>query len=85
VNLPPRFKSAAHRVLQGDESREAARHLEGVVLDDYPADERLEDLLYVLSMYSPDAGAPYCDAKELREAVEGALNTLHGSHGFGER
>ena len=76
MNLTPRFDAAARRVLQGDESRQAASLLEGVVLDDHPGDERLEELLYMLSMYSPGAGAPYCDAKELREVLERALIAL---------
>ncbi len=79
----PRFEAAARRVLQGDESREAASLLEGAVIDDYPGDERLDDLLYTLSMYSPGTGAPYCDAEELREALGRALSDLHNPPGDG--
>lgn len=76
VNATPSLEAAAMRVLQGDESRQAARSLEAVVLDDYPGDERLEELLYVLSMYSPGAGAPYCDGKDLRDVLRRTLTTL---------
>ncbi len=41
---------------RGDESRQAASLLEGVVLDDYLGDERLEELVYMLSMYAPGGG-----------------------------
>lgn len=85
MNPTPRFEAAAQRVLQGDESRQAASLLEGVVLDDYPGDERLEELLYMLSMYSPGVGAPYCDTKELREVVERAMIALRHSPGSGDQ
>ncbi|KGM13800.1 hypothetical protein [Cellulomonas bogoriensis] len=76
MNASVRFHEAAMRVLQGDESREAAGLLEAVVLDDYPGDERFDELIYVLSLYSPGMGAPYCDAKDLRDVVRRALATL---------
>jgi len=76
MNPTPRFEAAARRVLEGDESREAAAFLEGVAIDDYPGDERLDELLYKLSLYSPGAGAPYCDAEEVREALKQALSNL---------
>ncbi|GEK17057.1 hypothetical protein [Cellulomonas persica] len=90
MNPTSRFEAAAQRVLQGDESRQAASLLEGVVLDDYLGDERLEELVYMLSMYAPGAGAPYCGPKELREVVERALSALrHPSeereHGCGRQ
>ena len=81
MNPTSRFEAAARRVLQGDESRQTANLLEGVVLDDYPGDERLEELLYMLSMYSPGVGAPYCDAKDLREVLERALIALRHPSG----
>ncbi len=85
MNPTPRFDAAAERVLQGDESRHAASLLEGVVLDDYPGDERLEELLYMLSMYSPGAGAPYCDAQGLRDVVERAMIALRHPRGAGHQ
>jgi len=73
MNEGPRLEGAAKRVLLGDESREAASALEGAIVDDFPGDERLDELLYALCMYSPGAGAPYLDARELREVLKRAL------------
>lgn len=83
MNPDARFRDAAMRVLQGDESREAAGLLEAVVLDDYPGDERFDELVYVLSLYSPGVGAPYCDAQELRDAVRRAPTSLGDPAGGG--
>ncbi len=83
MNPDARFHEAAMRVLHGDESREAAGVLEAAVLDDYPGDERFDELLYVLSLYSPGAGAPYCDAEELRDAVRRAQVDLGDPAGGG--
>ncbi len=83
MNPTPQFLAAAMLVLQGDESREAASRLEALVIDEYADDERLDELLYMLSMYSPGAGAPYCDAAELREAVGRALTNLRDPAGPG--
>lgn len=47
------FEAAVQLVLAGDESVAAANDLERVVLDDYPGDERLEDLHEALAPYSP--------------------------------
>lgn len=68
-----KLREAARRILEGDESREAASDLEAAILDHFLDDERLDDLLYSLSMYSPAEGAPYLDAKELREAISVAM------------
>jgi hypothetical protein len=81
--MPDLFHDVAMRVLQGDESREAASLLEVAVLNDYPGDERLDELLYVVSLYSPGAGAPYCEAEELRDAVRRALTDLGDPAGDG--
>jgi hypothetical protein len=68
-----RFHEAAQRVLDGDESIQAASDLEGVVLGDYPGDVRFEDLAYVLSLYSPGHESPYTGVEEVRAAI---LRTL---------
>ena len=73
-----RFQEAAERVLT-DDSMDAARALEGVVLNDYPGDERLDDLLEALALYSPGEGPPYVNAEDLRSAVRAAWTRLEGS------
>ena len=73
-----RFSAAAERVLS-DDSVEAANALEGVVLDDYPGDERLDDLLEALALYNPSEGLPYVDGQGLRDAVRQALTRLSDS------
>jgi hypothetical protein len=52
------FEMAAQRVLAGDESVEAAQKLEGVLLDDYPGDERFDEQLGALALYAPGQAAP---------------------------
>ena len=71
-----RFEAAAQRVLAGDESVASANALERVVLDDYPDDERLEDLHEALALYSPGQGSPYVSAGSLRGLVLDALARL---------
>ena len=73
-----RFEEAAERVL-GDDSMDAARTLEGVVLNDYPDDERLDDLLEALAFYNPGEGPPYIDARELRSTLRRAWARLGDS------
>jgi hypothetical protein len=76
-----RFELAAQRVLAGDESVEAAQKLEGVLLDDYPGDERLDDLLEALALYAPGQAAPYVGAEGLRTAIREALTAVTGQLG----
>jgi hypothetical protein len=40
-----RFLVAAQRVLDGDDTIRAANGLEGILVDDYPGDERFDDLV----------------------------------------
>jgi hypothetical protein len=63
-------------VLAGDDSGQAAQALEGVLLDDYPGDERFDDLLEALALYAPGQGAPYVEAEALRKAVRETLVAL---------
>ena len=72
-----RFEVAAQRVLGGDESVAAANDLERAVIDDYPGDERLDDLHDALALYSPGQGSPYVDAESLRRVVHDALRHLN--------
>lgn len=71
-----RFEAAAQRVIAGDDSVAAANELERVVLDDYPGDERLDDLHEALALYAPGQGAPYVDAEGLRKLTGDALSRL---------
>ena len=71
-----RFLAAAHRILEGDDSIRAANELEGVVLDDYPGDERFEELIDVLSLYSPGNGPPYSDSAEVRRIVQDTITSI---------
>jgi hypothetical protein len=47
---------AAQRALEGDGSIHAAQALEGVILSDYPDDERFDELGEVLALYAPGQG-----------------------------
>lgn len=70
------LEAAAQRVLAGDESVQAAKELEGVLLDDYPDDDRLDDLLEALTLYAPGQPAPYVGVQQLRTAIMAALDAL---------
>lgn len=50
MTVSDRFRGAAIRIMDGDDSMAAARTLEGVVLDEYTGDERMEDLLEGLAI-----------------------------------
>jgi hypothetical protein len=71
-----RFLAAAQRVLDGDDSTLAANELEGVLLDDYPGDERFDDLVEVLALYAPGHGAPYSEAQQVREVIRRTIADL---------
>lgn len=71
-----RFLAAAQRVLNGDDSIRAANDLEGVVLDDYPGDERFEELVEVLAVYAPGEGSPYSEAHHVREVIRTTIADL---------
>ena len=74
------FLAAAQRVLNGDTSTRAANQLEGVVLEEYAADERFEELGEALAMYAPGQGSPYATADELRTIVQQTIAKIaHGT------
>lgn len=56
MTVSERFHQAATRILAGDESIAAANELEGVLIDEYLGDERTEDLIEGLALYSPGSG-----------------------------
>ena len=70
-------QAAARRILLGDASIDAANALESALLDvwldEEEEDEEKEELLSVLALYSPRAGYPYADEKQLRAAIESFL------------
>lgn len=70
------FAEVAGRVLAGDESMQTARALEAALLDQYPGDDRLDDLLEALSLYAPGSGTPYYGPEELREVLRSAMSIL---------
>jgi len=63
-------------VLAGDESVQAAQALEGVLLDEYPGDDRFDDLIEALALYAPSQSAPYVGPEKLRRAIREGLATL---------
>jgi hypothetical protein len=69
MSVSERLHQAADRFLGGDESVAAAQALEGVLIEEYLGDERMEELLYALSLYSPGSGEPYSGAPEVRRLV----------------
>ena len=66
-------QAAARRILAGDESVRAANLLESAILLDHGDDADLEELVYVLSVYSPEGGREYSGAQEVRAAITAAL------------
>lgn len=68
--------AAAQRILDGDDSKDAAATLEGVLLQAFEGDEQFDDLLEVLALYAPGQGSPYADVADLRGAVRDALNLI---------
>ena len=73
-----RLLAAAQRVLDGDDSANAVSALEGVLLDDYPGDERFEELAEALALYAPGMGSPYIGRTEVRDMIRRALDALNG-------
>jgi hypothetical protein len=71
-----RFLAATQKVLDGDDSIRAANELEGVVLDDYPGDERFDELGEVLALYAPGQGSPYSEADELRTIIRKTIASI---------
>ena len=65
-----RFLEPAQRVLDGDDSVEAANELAGVLRDDYPGDERVEDLLALLAQAAPGDEVAAAEVRTvLRETI----------------
>lgn len=71
-----RFLEVAHRILDGDDSIDAANELEGVVLNDYPGDDRFDELGEALALYAPGQGLPYSDAETLRLCIRSTIASL---------
>jgi hypothetical protein len=76
MSVSERLQESADRFICGDESMRAAQALEGVLIDEYFGDDRTEELLYVLSLYSPGSGVPYSEASDVRPLVLSTLENL---------
>ncbi|MDZ5620061.1 hypothetical protein [Nocardioides bizhenqiangii] len=68
-----RFLEPAQRVLDGDDSIEAANELAAVLRDDFPGDERTEDLLEVLARVAAGEDA---EAAEVRTVIRETIARL---------
>ena len=49
---------------------------EGVVLDDYPGDERFDELGEVLALYAPGQGVPYSGSDEVRAVISKTIASI---------
>ncbi|MGJ0386653.1 hypothetical protein [Paenarthrobacter sp. Y-19] len=76
MSVSERLQQSADRFLCGDESMHAAQALERVLIDEYLGDDRTEELLYVLSLYSPGSSVPYSEASDVRPLVLSTLESL---------
>jgi len=70
------FRTAAARILAGDDTKAAANELEGMVIKDYLDEDRADDLLFALAMYAPGEGPEYFEAPELRKVIEQTLKVF---------
>ena len=77
-HLLQRFRDHAAPVLAGEESVEAAQHLEAFVLNELPDGADTDNLLESLALYAPGAGEPYVEPEELRRIVAAALARAEG-------
>lgn len=68
MRVSDRFHEVAAKILAGDDSIVAAQSLEGILLDGYFDDARVDELLYTLALYS--------DAEELRKVIIATLEQL---------
>ena len=64
-----RFLAAAQRVLDGDDSIEAANELKEVVLGEHPGDEHYDELIEVLARYESDQDDPGTVTEEVRTVI----------------
>ena len=64
-----RFLAAAQRVLDGDDSTEAANELKDVVLEEFPGDEQYDELVEVLARYASDQDDPGTVTEEVRTVI----------------
>ena len=64
-----RFLEAAQRVLDGDDSMEAANELKDVTLDEFPDDQQYDELVDVLTRYASDQDDPGTVTEEVRTVI----------------
>lgn len=73
MTISVRVRSLARHILDGDDSVQAANHLESAILDDHAGDEAFDELLEALALYAPGRGRPYVDTTELGELIARTL------------
>jgi hypothetical protein len=66
--------------LTATNSGNAVNALEGVLLDEYPGDERFVALAEALALYAPRTGSPYLGRPEIKDAMRKALDALNAEH-----
>jgi hypothetical protein len=71
-----RFLVTTRRILDGDDSIQAAQASAGVVIDEYQDDERLEELAEVLALYAGGQPRPSSSAQEVRTVIQEAITSL---------
>lgn len=64
-----RYLASAQRVLDGDESVEAANELKDVVVDEYREDDRVDELVEVLTRYAESPGTGGAVPEAVRTAI----------------
>ena len=71
-----KFLDLAKRILEGDDSKNVAQELEGLLIEDHLDDEQMDDLLYARSLYAPGDGPEYFDAHQIRTVLSETLHQL---------
>lgn len=67
----------ARAILRGDRSLEAARSLEVYIVEKYLEDDRFDELIEALSLYSPGGGREYFTHDELAEVAGRTLKQIN--------
>lgn len=74
--------AAARRILEGDDSTQAAAALEAALHTYHPYQEEFDDILEVLALYSPLMGSPYTDHRQICDEIrKSPIGNCEGSDG----